>query len=524
MTTVERIIPAHIADDGSVHYTSVMSPSDHSIAVCLMVPDRVIPVVFVPGVMGTNLMDPISQAPVWLVNGTWSVLKDWGSRGPEKRKQTLDPKKTDVYSGGAIPQGTAQSDTELRRRGWGEVGYMSYGTFLPWLENALNDPVRAREGFRSELMKQLVAQSHGVDLLSHDEVAMSYKYQFPVHAVGYNWLQSNAVSANRLDSKIHEFMQHYRSKGFMCNYVIIVTHSMGGLVARYYSEVANKRNNVLGIVHGVMPTTGSATAYKRVKAGTEMPAGLALGSDSAQMTVVFAQAPGPLQLLPSPEYGMAWLKIKDGGQLALLPKMDPYSEIYVKRGAWWSLCDDKLINPLDKRKLTIEQDWVAYEKLINNEVLFFHDALAGPDRNGQYHGNTYAFYGDDAAHSTWGDVVWKRRIAPFYESRGGMPRLDDQLGGSVISGDGKGYVGLQSASDGRPDLAIFDLEPAGDNGDGTVPIRSGQAPGRRIKACVPFPGVDHEGAYKERAQQLFALWAITKIAYTVRYTDMAYKT
>lgn len=251
---------------------------------------------------------------------------------------------------------------------------------------------------------------------------------------------------------------------------------------------------------------------------------MALGSDAAQMTAVFAQAPGPLQLLPSPEYGMNWLKIKDGEQLASLPKSDPYSEIYVKRGAWWSLCDDKLINPLDQNKKSLEQDWAAYETIVKKDVLFFHDALAGPDRNGRYHGNTYAFYGDDPAHSTWGDVVWKRRTAPYYESRGGMPKMDDPLGGSVISGDGKGYVGLKSNSGGRPDLALFDLQPAADNGDGTVPVRSGGAPGPRVKACVPFPSVDHEGAYKEHAQQLFALWAVTKIAYTVRYTDMAYKT
>jgi hypothetical protein len=51
----ERIIEPKIADDGSIHYSSVMSAPDDSIAVCYMVPDRVIPVVFVPGVMGTNL-------------------------------------------------------------------------------------------------------------------------------------------------------------------------------------------------------------------------------------------------------------------------------------------------------------------------------------------------------------------------------------------------------------------------------------------------------------------------------------
>ena len=37
----------------------------------------------------------------------------------------------------------------------------------------------------------------------------------------------------------------------------------------------------------------------------------ALGDNAAAVTAVFAQAPGALQLLPSPDYGMGWLKIRD---------------------------------------------------------------------------------------------------------------------------------------------------------------------------------------------------------------------
>lgn len=517
MTTIERVIPPKIAEDGSIHYSSVMSPCDDSIAVCPMIPTRVIPVVFVPGVMGTNLMGA-DGSPVWLVNGTWSVLKDWGMRGPEKRKRLLDPKTTEVYRGGDIPQGTAQKDAELKRRGWGEVGNMSYGTFLPWLENALNDPLRAREGIRSELMKELVAPAPTVDLLTRDEVALSYRYQLPVHAVGYNWLQSNEVSARRLHERIDDFMRYYRDKGYMCTHVIIVTHSMGGLVARYYSEVLNKRSNVLGIAHGVMPTTGAATAYKRVKAGTEMPAGLALGSNSAEMTAVFAQAPGPLQLLPSFEYGMGWLKVRDGARLISLPAYDPYKEIYLSRGQWWSLIDDKLVDPLDKRKKSIDASWIEYERIMQRQVISFHKKLSG-----NYHGNTYAFYGDDSKHKAWGDVTWTRRIAPRHEIDSKLPQIDNLLDGRVISEWGKGTVGMMSSRGGQEDLAIFDIQPAAEDGDGTVPKRSGRAPSGKIKVCVPYQGVDHESAYKKRPQQLFALWAITKIAYAVRFTDMAYK-
>ena len=69
LATIERIIPAVVHDDGSVHYTSVTSPSDDSIAICHVVPDRVIPVIFVPGIMGSNLQNT-EKNPVWVVNRT----------------------------------------------------------------------------------------------------------------------------------------------------------------------------------------------------------------------------------------------------------------------------------------------------------------------------------------------------------------------------------------------------------------------------------------------------------------------
>lgn len=328
MGAIERIIPATIADDGSVHYTSVTSAPDDSTAVCYMVPSRVIPVIFVPGVMGTNLADKNSGKAVWLVDNSLSIAAAWMGRSPESRKGILDPENTVVYEDGKIPSGTAQSEAELRRRGWGTVGNMSYGKFLPMLENALNDASECEIGLRAQLMHKLVATAPGVSVLSNDEVDLSYKYQLPVHAVGYNWLQSNADSAKHLAKKIEDFKNHYKKLKKICEKVIIVTHSMGGLVARYYSEVNGHRDSVLGIVHGVMPTTGSATAYKRVKAGTEGISGTDLGPDAATMK-------------------------------------------------WWGLVDDKLINPLDPTKKSIDTDWRNFANLVKYDVRRFHENMRG---------------------------------------------------------------------------------------------------------------------------------------------------
>ena len=516
MATVEHIIPPTITADGSVHYSSVMSVDD-SIAVCHMVPDRVVPVIFVPGVMGSNLMALATKTPMWLANSTWSVMKDWGGRGEEMRKRGFNPATTDVYDGGTIPHGTTQTDTELKRRGWGEVAYMSYGTFLPWLENALDDADTCKTGLRAELMRNLGDLVPGISPLTNEEVALSYKYQFPVHAVGYNWLQSNDVSAFRLKSKIVEFMKYYKDQNKKCDYVILVTHSMGGLVSRWYSENLDGSDNVLGTVHAVMPTIGSATVYKRVKGGTEMPTGIVLGADAAEMTAVFGQSPGPLQLLPSLEYGLGWLQIRSGSESVNLPISNPYKEIYLSRGQWWSLCDAKLINPLDTEKRTIDQDWASYTSLITNLVMPFHGGLIG-----KYHPNTYAFYGDDPAHKTWGNVVWEEEIDRVLKWTGAYSKVDDLKSGQVIEDTGTGDQKLLQRSAGDPMYTQYKLQPGDENGDGTVPVRSGAAPSGKIKLCVGHKDVDHEGAYKKTQQQMFALWAITKIAYGIKETKMAY--
>src|ERR1700712_3547995 len=104
MYTTERVLPAKIEDDGSVHYSSVMSPSDSSVAVCHMVSNHYIPVIFVPGVMGTNLRSKSEPpTPVWMVDSQLKVVADWAGKGSERRKLLLDPQATDVYCGGKLP-------------------------------------------------------------------------------------------------------------------------------------------------------------------------------------------------------------------------------------------------------------------------------------------------------------------------------------------------------------------------------------------------------------------------------------
>jgi len=537
MTTVERIIPPKIADDGSVHYASVTSPSDDSIAVCVMVPNRIIPVIFVPGIMGSNLCN-LKGEPVWVVDSPQAMVP-WATKNASYRKQKLDPNQTQVYGGGKLPEGTSLSTVEKKQRGWGTVSKKSYGDWLVWLQNALDDchpgTDHGRSGLRASLRDMVITQ--GLEKLTDAEIGLSYRYRFPVHAVGYNWLKSNHIASEDLGKAIDRIISAYRDHG-RCDKVILVTHSMGGLVARHCSEPFGYREKILGIVHGVMPATGSATAYKRVKSGTESDGTViggvsrrVLGATAEEITAVFAQSPGALQLLPSPDYGNGWLKIRDGGRpVPSLPMSgDPYSDIYLKRRVWWGLIDEQLINPLDTAKTNINADWTNFCTLLTTVVRRFHEAISR-----RYHPCTYVFYGDDEQHKTWEDVEWTCQRKPSlwkgsdsyldddrYDPKDKPAAADDRIGTIEI------VAGRTESSLNLPVSKTFKIGPASDNGDGTVPVRSGSAPKHYSKACIGFSGIDHEGAYNPTPQphppQFFTLWAIVRIVGNVKGTTMEYK-
>ena len=540
---IERKIAPQYDARGNPVWKAQMSAPDNSVAKMDMVPDRIIPVIFVPGVMGSNLKG-IGRATgtSWTLNSTASMLP-WLSRGPEARKTALTPSTMIVDDEGKLPSGTSQTPEELKRRGWGEVGAMSYSEFLVWLENALNDFDQAKDGLRASLIGKSLSVLTGEAALTRDEVALSYRYRFPVHACGYNWLDSNAKSGERLGKRIDEVIARYRSEKRKCEKVIVVTHSMGGLVARHCSEVLGYRDKIFGVVHGVMPAIGAAAVYRRFKAGTEGPAAASkvLGENAAEMTAVLSSAPGPMQLLPTPEYGNGWLKVRDGGNVVSLPQQgDPYGEIYTVRGKWWSMCEDRLINPLNKeadpkkRQAQVDADWTDYLKFMERDVKGFHT-----DIKQRYHATTFAFFGKSDKHKAYGTVKWDRDTRLDHaRARANMPvpkmreimAADDTpwRGSGATTPDllGKNRYPAFGEGDTRH-TESFRISDPDEPGDGTVPHRSGIAPQAHCRSMQQVE-VEHEPAYKhgngkdnERAC-MFTLRAIVQIAQSVQKTEMKY--
>ena len=105
-------------------------------------------------------------------------------------------------------------------------------------------------------------------------------------------------------TRVKEIIKEAKEVTGKCEQVILITHSMGGLVGRSASMLHGLKDKILGVVHGVQPVTGAAAAYWRVKAGFEgaNAASRVLGNSGKNVTPILGNMPGGLELLPNKLY------------------------------------------------------------------------------------------------------------------------------------------------------------------------------------------------------------------------------
>jgi pimeloyl-ACP methyl ester carboxylesterase len=362
-----------------------------------------------------------------------------------------------------------------------------------------------------------------VDPIRSDDLLKRAKFSFPVYAFGYNWLASNGDAAAQLKTRIEKVISDNNSGGIRCRQVILVTHSMGGLVARACSLLPGMSTKVLGVVHGVMPALGAPVAYRRCKVGMEdedRKAAMVIGDDGPKVAAVFAQAPGALQLLPAQDYGPHWLHIKDaaGATVASLPNSDSYEEIYLQRDKWWGLVREEWLSPDGGKPFS----WGKYVANIKRAREFHRDI------SGKYHPNTYVFYGGGKGATSFAKVQWlleqgSQRAGPRHLSPAAVVSLNYE-GISTDGGNGL-YAGAFEAAETmlrgdaprqfRRSYADWSVRSALQDsaGDGTVPFTSGRAPLKHALQQFELSDVEHEGVYRDSASaRAIVHYAITKLA------------
>lgn len=523
-------------ESGKVYWPGIQNQkkSENAKAVLLQPPVKAIPVIFLPGVMGTNLMGSGEgkENDIWRGDSLGGVFLKWARRDGTERRELLNPDTTKVDNRGDIDQtiySPFSSDEKLfssrRERGWGEVLSFSYGKFLSVLQGALLDdwqqaldnygkPTPEKKGVLSRLVGQPLSEGKyaeitGESVLTQEELNHFQNFLFPVHVYGYNWLQDNKTSAEGLVAFIDRTIKLYKNN---CGHgmpfppgqekVIIVTHSMGGLVARYASQVCGAKDKILGIVHGVIPDLGSPAAYRRMKVGAKQEgmAGAVLGNTAEELMPVLARAPAPLQLLPSSKYlsGAPWLNVErageDGSDVRLPKAGDPFSDIYLNKTLWYRLYESDII---DKDEAVSQSNWDAYRELVDGSVRRFISLL---DSRG-YHPNTYVFYGHTIDSD--GTLTWKKTSIHYPKN---MHESDRRLPNN--------YREIPLPFN-RSQMYV--VTPSKTPGDGTVPVESLSAICRNSEIkSVLATDVDHQGAYdvsnlediKDRPALQFTLRAI----------------
>ena len=510
-------------------------------------PVHTLPIVFVPGIMGSNLKGTAGDyqdTEVWRLDSNGKMFAAHVKQSAGDRQKALHPQRTAVDDRGALPNAPAGSVTkpeQFRARGWGEVGATSYQAFLLWLEDSLNGGgTQGRHAVLNRTLEQVRdgrtrwGARKAFAALTTDESDKSQQWFYPVHAFGYNWLDDNGKAALKLAQRIDDVMALYQKNG-VCRQVILVTHSMGGLVARACSQLPGMEEKIAGVVHGVMPAVGAAVAYRRCKVGMAdegsgpqaWGAAKVIGYTGREVTAVFAQAPGALQLLPTQQYPeRQWLKIVDaeGTPLPEQPNTDdPYGPggVYTERNKWWSLIKEEWLNPPEGEPI----DWTTYLKTLD-KASKFHAVVKD-----HYHSNTWGFYGSKV--NSFAQVRWTLHALIPGQSKDTSPRdLTQRTHAEVrLDGDNRALVLEKQKIHAVPGHAPIAHTPvpgfelrldlSKDSGDGTVPIVSGAYPAnpvqstevqQRIKQFFDVPSVEHEPAYQHPTTQLITAYAIAKIA------------
>ncbi|MEZ0473806.1 lipase family alpha/beta hydrolase [Luteimonas sp. B3_2_R+30] len=487
------------------------------------VKDEAVPIVFVPGIMGSNLRNKETGEAVWTPNSIFRLAWQWVFRGSATRQRKLNPKTTEVDDGGAFfgESATVPDGDTAKKRGWGTAAKFGYGKFIPWLDDTLNKDESTSPWESMEDKADILdawAPEKAVDLLTSTDSETAGTVFCPVHCVGYNWLQSNGESGKYLVGKINEIIEHWQNGGegkrtrYRCEKVILVTHSMGGLVSRAalheaygLEEDAEITNKVLGIVHGVMPALGAPAAYHHVRTGYDFPTGLVLGSNAAQITAVFANAPGALELLPNKNYPKGWLRAKDKGTgpddgvMMRLPAANPYTEIYNQENKWYRLVDKELIDPAKihgKAEVPLDP-WSNVYRDNLRETKNFHDELGD-----WYFDPSYIHYGADEEIKTYQTLGW--------ETADQVTLGEEALREAAVHGRKSDPVTLD-----MPERPKFKIPKASEPGDETVSKWSGAGPGESgsaaVKQSFKLTGIKHGSSYEDDAVQQSTLYAIGKL-------------
>lgn len=233
-----------------------------------------VPIVFLPGMMGSRLkIQHDGETRNWDPDSDISMLS-WVKLSLAERTEVLK-KGTPSFDDHSFTHILKKFKDPAHQNGFPEVMGDAY---LPFLEK----------------------------MAGHDEGQEFYgTTRCPIYALGYDWRKSIKDCAAEVQPRIEKILADRKA-----DKVVIVTHSMGGLVARYLSKNGFE-GKIAGMVHVAQPVDGAPLVYRRfVRGADDIPADEKNREEKMQLFgfsgwAFAAQAsalPGLCEMLPNDKY------------------------------------------------------------------------------------------------------------------------------------------------------------------------------------------------------------------------------
>jgi hypothetical protein len=453
----------------------------------------IVPIVFVPGVMGSRITmsgagrswdpDVVYGAAMlqWLPvtnsglqtnrralaprYSTAKTVRTLGSEGASAIKGNaalgaiFSNATTDGANTATAPlDGTTLSDYSIDQyygtvRNWASVAWGFYGAFLMWLEAQVNGSL-----------------------------------QHPLYVFGYDWRSSNDISGGNLATFIGSVISACQG----AQDVIVITHSMGGLVLRgALSASPDVASQIRGVIHGAQPSNGAVVCFRRFFTGctSQLDGGgrafskqwavslllnKIMGDTPAKYAYNMSGIPGALELLPNHVYQSS---ITDGSQwLAMDGAPDGGLDLSGIHALYRTYSWPGLIGPADAAQSSVATTAELDENRMVNEMTAnlgtverFHRSIET-----MAHPNTLVAYSDGLGT----DVRVQFDAYPADAQSWVQPSV--VLNGGATS-DGPNIVVYKEAS-----------------GDGTVPSVSGSCPSLTLARPAQYvSGIDHAAVYSD---------------------------
>jgi pimeloyl-ACP methyl ester carboxylesterase len=187
-------------------------------------------VIVVPGITGSVLVDEHDD-DIWNVSGqaVWSYIRTLGT-SLERLIVPTHPPGTDAPTGGVRAQSLVQ----------GIHGVFGLGRI---------------DGYRA--LSSMILDNFDVTAATEDESVPANYFEF-----AYDWRLSNRTTAAKLKALVETRLPIWQrsQKGGRDAKIILVAHSMGGLVSRYYLEKLEGWENCRALVTFGTPYRGSVNA------------------------------------------------------------------------------------------------------------------------------------------------------------------------------------------------------------------------------------------------------------------------